>query len=193
MDCRGWVDQCQIVMADAHREQAQGVVSHRGFGDQLIADHQDRQGVPLPPSGSTLIRPAQSQNRDQRRCEDHSEWMRKRGTGASNAQKAAASFSACPQLIVASFNPFLPVAYKAILTSIIQIDHPNPWNSHTKGMKDVEDTDQTEERIGAPELTDSNGVGCAMRPRPAKDEEHPDRCQLGLACSLGLNPPVLRG
>ena len=33
------------------------------------------------------------------------------------------------------------------------------------------DTDQTEERIGAPELTDSNGVGCAMRPRPAKDED----------------------
>ncbi len=30
---------------------------------------------------------------------------------------------------------------------------------------------QTEERIGAPELTDANGVGCAMRPRPAKDEE----------------------
>ena len=30
---------------------------------------------------------------------------------------------------------------------------------------------QTEERIGAPELTHSNGVGCAMRPRPAKDED----------------------
>jgi hypothetical protein len=30
---------------------------------------------------------------------------------------------------------------------------------------------QTKERIGAPELTDANGVGCAMRPRPAKDEE----------------------
>ena len=29
---------------------------------------------------------------------------------------------------------------------------------------------QTEERSGAPELTDANGVGCAMRPRPAKDE-----------------------
>ena len=84
----------------------------------------------------------------ERRCEDHSEWMRKRGTGASNAQKAAASFSACPQLIVASFNPFLPVAYKAILTSIIQIDHPNPWNSHTKGMKDVEDTDQIQLQVG---------------------------------------------
>ena len=30
---------------------------------------------------------------------------------------------------------------------------------------------QTEERIGAPELTHSNGVGCAMRPRPAKRYE----------------------
>jgi hypothetical protein len=34
-----------------------------------------------------------------------------------------------------------------------------------------EESRQTEERIGAPELTDSHGVGCAMRPRPAKDED----------------------
>jgi hypothetical protein len=25
--------------------------------------------------------------------------------------------------------------------------------------------------VEVPELTDSNGVGCAMRPRPAKDED----------------------
>ena len=45
-------------------------------------------------------------------------------------------------------------------------------SQNPKGVEDGEmDTDQTEERIGAPELTDSNGVGCAMRPRPAKDED----------------------
>jgi hypothetical protein len=40
-----------------------------------------------------------------------------------------------------------------------------------KGGKTKGDDGQTEERIGAPELTHSNGVGCAMRPRPAKDED----------------------
>ena len=63
--------------------------------------------------------------------------------------------------------------------SVIQIHADSPAMARTgsrcppkpRRMKDVEDTDQTEERIGAPELTDSNGVGCAMRPRPAKDED----------------------
>ena len=55
------------------------------------------------------------------------------------------------------------------------------------------DTDQTEERIGAPELTDSNGVGCAMRPRPAKDEdvrpEDPEQVG-GVRNGVNTGPPT---
>ena len=51
---------------------------------------------------------------------------------------------------------------------------------------------QTQARREAPELTDSNGVGCAMRPRPAKDSDaRPEDPQQVYGVRVGANPSLV--